>query len=63
MEELFEPFLPFSKYNLQGKITTDHNWHIKQNIEHDLCERTPQIKSNVIFSKKNVGWKSNAYKS
>ena len=63
MKELFEPFLPSSKYNLQGKITTDHNWHIKQNIEHDLYERTPQIKSNVIFSKKNVGWKSNAYKS
>ena len=61
MEELFEPFLPFSRYNLWSKITTDRNWHIKQNMEHDFCERN-KLKS-CYFPKKNVSWKSNLYKS
>ena len=54
MDKLSEPFLPFSRYNLWGKITTDHNWHIKQNMGHNFCE-------SCYFSKKNVSWKSNEY--
>ena len=38
--------------NLWSKITTDHNWHIKQNIEHDFCERTPQIEKLLLFPRK-----------
>ena len=45
-------FLPFSRYNLWSKITADHNWHIKQNMEHDFCKRTPQIEKLLFFPRK-----------
>ena len=49
MKDLFKPFLSFSRYSLPGKITTDHYWHMKQFMEHDLCERTNKLIEKLLF--------------